>query len=269
MRLRKTLLAALALLASPVVAFSQSFDDVLVATLLTGWRQSDGSHMAAVQLSLKPGWHTYWRAPGDAGIPPLFDLSGSGNFKGVQVIWPRPDVYTDNGLRSIVYYDEVVLPLRVMPKANGKDIALTAKIDVGICKDICVPQTLNVSAVLPATANKRDPRIAAALADRPFSGKQAGAKNLRCQISPSADGIKLATTLTLPRVGQREAVIIETADPLLWVAEPEVTRNGNQLSAITEIQNVEGAPFMLNRSGIRITVLGESRAVEINGCKGG
>ena len=266
---KKTLLALIAALALPVPATAQNFDDVLDATLLTGWRQSDGSHMAGVLLSLAPGWHTYWRAPGDAGIPPVFDLRGSGNFKAAQIVWPRPEVYYDNGLRSIVYYDQVVLPLRVTPTKKGGDVTLKAQIEVGICKDICVPQTLNVSATLPASATKRDPRIAAALADRPFSGKQAGAKNVRCEIKPSSDGVSLATSVTLPRVDQNEAVVIETANPLLWVAEPTSTRSGNTLTSQTSVQHVEGTPFMLNRSGIRITVLGEQRAVEIIGCKGG
>ncbi len=269
MNFRKIVLTLLSALAIPMPAFAQDFDNVLDAGLLTGWRQADGSHMAAVRLTLAPGWHTYWRAPGDAGIPPLFDLSASGNFKGAEVVWPRPEVYSDNGLRSIVYYDQVILPLRVAPKAKGKDIALEASIEVGICKDICVPQTLKVSAVLPANSSARDPRIAAALADRPFSGKQAGVKNVRCKISPTPDGIRLHASLDLPRVGRNEAMVIETADPLLWVAAPKLQRIGDTLSAVTDIQQVNGAPFMLNRSGLRITVLDESRAVDIKGCKGG
>ena len=269
MTIKFTLLALISSLVLPSAAQAQNFDDILDASLLTGWRQSDGSHMAAIRLDLEPGWHTYWRAPGDAGIPPLFDMAGSKNLKTANVIWPRPEVYVQNGLRSIVYHDQVILPLRVMPSTKGKDISLVAKIEIGICKDICIPQTLNVSAVLPASANKRDARIAAALADRPYTGKEAGAQNVTCRISPSADGITLTTSLTLPSLGRNEALAIETANPLLWVSEPQMKRSGKTLTSITEIQHVEGAPFMLNRSGIRITVLGENRAVEIAGCKGG
>lgn len=250
------------------LALAQDYDAILDATLLQGWRLPDGSHMAAVRLDLQPGWHTYWRAPGDAGIPPTFDMTGSGNLKTAQVIWPRPEVYRANGLRSIVYLDQVVLPLKVIPKRKGANITLTAEINIGICKDICIPQTLNISATLPATHKKPDPRIAASLMDVPFSGKEAGVKNVTCSISPSKDGIHLTTSFTLPRVGKREAVAIETANPLLWVAEPDIARKGNQVTARTEIQHVEGAAFMINRSGIRITVLGETKAVDIRGCKG-
>lgn len=225
--------------------------------------------MAAIRLELEEGWHTYWRAPGDAGIPPIFDLSASDNVQGSHVIWPRPEVYHGNGLRSIVYYDQVVLPLNITPLQKGQDISLKAKIDIGVCKDICIPKSLNVTATLPASASNRDPRIVSALADRPYSAKQAGAKNVRCKIEPNSDGIKLTTSFTLPPVGNSEAVIIETANPLLWIAEPETKRSDNTLQAVSDIQHVESAPFMLNRSGVRITVLGENRAVEINGCTGG
>lgn len=269
MNIKTLAISAIAALSFAQSAHAQNFDDIVEASLITGWRQADGSHIAGIRLDLETGWHTYWRAPGDAGIPPIFDMEGSSNFKMAQVIWPRPEVYEQNGLRSIVYHDHVILPLQVMPKSKGKDITLTAKIDIGVCKDICIPQTLSISAVLPASSKKRDARIVAALADRAYSGKEAGAQNVRCQISPAADGVTLKTTLTLPRVGRREAMVIEAANPLLWVAEPDMTRTGNTISATTNLQHVEGAPFMLNRSGIRITVLGEKRAVEIEGCKAG
>lgn len=269
MTIKSSLLTALLAVSFAPAANAQNFDDIVDASLITGWRQADGSHMAGIRLKLADGWHTYWRAPGDAGIPPTFDMAGSSNFKAAQVIWPRPEVYEQNGYRSIVYHDQVVLPLQIMPKSKGRDITLSATIDIGVCKDICVPQTLRISAVLPAADKKRDSRIVASLAERAYSGKEAGAKNVRCQISPTADGISLKTTLTLPRVGRHEAMVIEAANPLLWVAEPKMRRNGDTLTATTDIQHVESAPFMLNRGAMTITVLGKSRAVEIKGCTGG
>ena len=269
MKHKATLLSTLAILCFAQSAQAQNFDDILEASLITGWRQADGSHMAGIRLTLEPGWHTYWRAPGDAGIPPTFDMSGSTNFKAAQVVWPRPEVYVQNGYRSIVYHDQVVLPLQVMPRSKGKDISLSAQINIGICKEICVPKTLNISAVLPSNSKKRDAKIVASLADRAYTGKEAGVRDVRCQIGLATDGITLQTSFTLPPVGRNETVIIEAANPLLWIAEPSMERRGNTLTATTQIQHVEDAPFMLNRSGLRITVLGETRAVEIAGCSAG
>jgi len=268
MNMKTKIIATLAGIFIAPVAQAQNYDDVIEASLITGWRQADGSHMSGIRLELKTGWHTYWRAPGDAGIPPSFDLSDSRNLKAAQIVWPRPEVYEQNGLRSIVYHDQVVLPLQVAPKTDGKDIQLNARIEIGVCKDICIPQTLNISAILPADSTKRDGRIAASLADRAYSGKEAGAQNVRCRISPDVDGITLQASLELPRVGKGEAMIIEAANPLLWIAQPKMTRSGNTLTAVTQIQHVENAPFLLNRSSLRITVLSDQRAVEIVGCKG-
>ncbi len=268
MKMKNTILATLTGILIAPIAQAQNYDDVIEARLITGWRQADGSHMSGIRFELKTGWHTYWRTPGDAGIPPSFDLSNSRNLKAAQIVWPRPEIYEQNGLRSIVYHDHVVLPLQVAPKTKGKDIQLNAQIEIGVCKDICIPKTLNISARLPADSNTRDGRIAASLADRAYSGSEAGAQNVRCRISPDADGVTLQARLDLPRVGKGEAMIIETANPLLWIAQPKMTRSGNTLTAQTQIQHVEDAPFMINRSALRITVLSDQRAVEIVGCKG-
>jgi len=131
-------------------------------------------------------------------------------------------------------------------------------------------QAQNYDDVIEASLiTERDGRIAASLADRAYSGAEAGAQNVRCRITPSTDGVTLETTLNLPRVGRSEAMIIEAANPLLWIAQPKIKRSGNTLSAVTQIQHVESAPFLLNRSALRITVLTDQRAVEIAGCKGG
>src|SRR6056297_1113481 len=75
--------------------------DVVRAEVLPGWTTGAGTRMAALRLTLAPGWKTYWRAPGDAGIPPAFDWSGSRNLKGVAFHWPAPDVFQSYGIRTI------------------------------------------------------------------------------------------------------------------------------------------------------------------------
>lgn len=268
-RFRSLPACALALFALTDDAMAQNFDDVLDARLITGWRQADGTHMAAIQLDLAPGWHTYWRAPGDAGIPTLFDTRASQNLKRSTVIWPRPDVFMQNGYRSIGYEGRVVLPLRVQPKQLGETITFTAQIDLGVCKDICIPQTLSVSAVLPASGGARDPRIAAALADQPYSAKDAGAGNATCALEPSQDGMILSAQLSLPKLKGTEAVVIETGNQLHWVSTPETHRSGATLSAKADVQHVEGAPLIIKRDRVTITVIGQGEAVEIQGCSRG
>lgn len=252
-----------ALIALP--AFATTQDDVLSAALLPGWQTESGTQMAAVQLTLAPGWKTYWRSPGDAGIPPSFDWSGSQNVKSVRIHWPTPTVFHTNGLQSIGYHDQLVLPIEVTPVDPGKPMRLTAQVDLGICDQICLPASLSLSADL-ARPGAPDPVISAALDHRPASAKEAGVDKVACTVDPIADGLRLTATINMPARGGVEVVAFETADPTVWVAASAVSRTGNQLVAVTELVAHSGAAFALDRSALTLTILSDGEAVEIHGC---
>src|SRR5262245_22029868 len=82
---------------------------------------------AGLEIRVKPGWHTYWRYPGDAGVPPRFDFAGSQNVKAVDVLWPAPQAIPEEGLTVIGYTDNVILPLAVVPQNRAKPVTLRLK----------------------------------------------------------------------------------------------------------------------------------------------
>ena len=95
---------------------------------------------AGIEIKLDPGWHTYWRDPGDSGVPPKIDFSGSDNVKSVTVLWPAPERFPDGaGGTSIGYLDRVILPLHVTPQNAGKPSSLQLKLGYDICSNMCVP----------------------------------------------------------------------------------------------------------------------------------
>ncbi len=101
------------------------------------------------QFSLQPGWKIYWRSPGDAGLPPEFDWSGSENLAGTEVFWPAPKRYSAYGLDSIGYEDEVVLPIIAELNAAGQPLDLKVRLDYLICKDVCIPRRAELALLLP------------------------------------------------------------------------------------------------------------------------
>lgn len=260
----------LMLLVAPLRALAgDPSSDAVRAEMLPGWRMADGSHMAGLRIVLADGWKTYWRAPGDAGIPPMFDWSGSRNLASAVVSWPRPVIFTQNGMRSIGYRNAVILPIHIRPQNPGRAVMLTGSIDIGICKNICVPRRLHVRVKLPRGNAQVVPEIAAALADRPFTAKEAGVSAVSCALAPGADGLRLTATVTMPSAGGKEAMVIETANPMIWVAEARTSRRGGVITAVTELMHVEGAPLLIDRSALRLTVLGSAHAVDIRGCPSG
>jgi DsbC/DsbD-like thiol-disulfide interchange protein len=219
--------------------------------------------MAGLDLTLAPEWKTYWRAPGETGIPPHFDWSGSDNVAAVRFHWPSPRVFTLNGMQSIGYHDELLLPLEVIPADPAKPVALHLQMQLGICKDICMPAILNLTQPLGGDA---DPRIAAALQRGPVTASKAGLAKIACQIAPIDDGLHVSAQINLPAQGVPETVVFETADKTVWVAEATATRAGNILTAATDFVPATGAPFALERAGVTVTIIGQGHSVEIRGC---
>ena len=157
-------------------------DNVAVGRILEGWRTPQGTQMAAVEIDLLPGWKTYWRSPGEAGIPPHFDWRGSGNLAGVVYHWPSPEVFETSGTRTIGYHGRLVLPVELSPLQADQPIDADATVDFGVCDEICVPVTLSLKATLPVRTTE-DPVILSALADGPTRARMPARQ--RCAAPPT------------------------------------------------------------------------------------
>jgi DsbC/DsbD-like thiol-disulfide interchange protein len=263
---RIPLAAFLAVAALPALAGPP--DNVISVEVLPGWRTADGTHMAGLLFTLAPGWKTYWRAPGDAGIPPDFAWTGSGNIDGAQFHWPVPEVFELNGMQSIGYSGQVVIPIELTPDDPAGDMHLSGSVDLGVCDEICMPMTLNFDAMLPADGS-RDAAITAALVDRPLTAEEAGVTAATCTIRPTDEGLAVTAALRMPPDGGNEVVVVEPGLPGIWVSEAQTRWSDGWLMAEVEMIAADGAPVSLDRSGLRITVLGESGAVDVQGCAAG
>lgn len=261
------LLSALLAFAIPAQAGS-GLDNLVRIEVLDGGSTARGTHMAALRLTLSDGWKTYWRAPGGAGIPPSFDWRGSHNLRDVAITWPAPEVFRANGLRTIGYKHQLVLPVEVTPVREGQPVRLRGRIEFGLCSDVCIPGSLDFDQQLDPKSG-RNPAIAAALAQRPYSAQEAGVRAATCRISPGADGLRVEARIDMPSAGGEEIAVIEPGAPGIWATEAQTRRQGGTLIVSTDMISETGAAFALNRSNIRITVLGALHSVDILGCDAG
>jgi DsbC/DsbD-like thiol-disulfide interchange protein len=130
--------------------------------LRAGLRLIAGAHArgvgarAGIEIKLAPGWKTYWRYPGDSGVPPRFDFAGSQNVKTVTIAWPAPHRFSDDSGITIGYKDEVIFPLRVVPQDPGKPVQLRLKADYAICEKICIPVEGRAELMLDDDRSGRD-----------------------------------------------------------------------------------------------------------------
>lgn len=138
---------ALAVIAgsSPWVASNNS-----KSRLIGGTVDIDGEPtlLAGVQMRMDDGWKTYWKYPGDSGVPPGFDWSGSKNLKSAEVLFPAPHRFIDGGGTAIGYSQDVVFPVKITPEKAGEAVQLKLVFDYGICMDLCIPSEVILSLTL-------------------------------------------------------------------------------------------------------------------------
>jgi len=131
-------------------------------------RESAGPVLrGGVEIKLQPGWKTYWRYPGDAGVPPVFDFADSDNVKSVTVQWPAPVRFADGGGNSIGYKNAVIFPLRVVPQDAAKPVMLRLKLDYAVCDKLCIPAKGKADLLLSKSAGSQDAALKTAEARVP------------------------------------------------------------------------------------------------------
>jgi DsbC/DsbD-like thiol-disulfide interchange protein len=139
----------------------------LLAARVQG-ESGDRVFRAGVEIKLKEGWHTYWRYPGDSGVPPVLDFSKSQNVKTVTTLYPAPARFPDGaGGRSIGYQGDVVLPLHVAPLDANKPVTLNLKLSYAVCEKLCVPAEANLQLPLTGAETANDSTVGAAEARVP------------------------------------------------------------------------------------------------------
>ena len=156
---------------------------------------------AGIEIRLKQGWHTYWRYPGDAGVPPHFDFSGSQNLKAVEVLWPAPRRLPEAGLDTIGYDRDVILPLRVTPQDPAKPVTLQVTLDYAICEKLCVPAQTKARLALAGGSSAQDVRLAGAEARVPRKTALGAGQSLAVRAVRREEG------------GDRPRLLIDVAAP--------------------------------------------------------
>lgn len=151
---------------APVSSWSTGYNSRvrLIAGAMKGPGAAQGAPiLAGVEMEFPATWKTYWRNPGDAGVPPSFDWSKSDNVAAATVLYPTPTAFHDKTGLTIGYTDGVVFPVMVTPRDPSRPAALRLAIEYGVCKDICVPAQAEVALdIAPGISAPVPPTLAAA-----------------------------------------------------------------------------------------------------------
>ncbi|MEL6235617.1 MAG: protein-disulfide reductase DsbD domain-containing protein [Pseudomonadota bacterium] len=236
--------------------------------LTDGWRAEADSRIVALVFELQPGWKTYWRAPGEMGIPPHFDWSGSENLQAADPIWPVPEVHDALGARYPAFSDRLVLPVRLRVADPSAPIRIRMTAAFGVCDDVCIPANAFVEMDLDAAATPGHEAalIEAALASQPVDAGTGGLSTIACSLRSEGHVLELTAQMQFARPVAAEIVMVEAPIEDLWIADADIVQAGATITATTQLDYFGDGPLVLDRALLRLTVIGEGQAVEIHGC---
>jgi suppressor for copper-sensitivity B len=231
--------------------------------LLASGHDASGRLTAGLEIELAPGWKTYWRTPGDAGIPPVLDFTASKNVGAVDVAFPPPVRHDDGYTVTNTYEGRVVLPLAVtLPDAKAaSDLAL--KLDIGVCSDVCVPDHFDVS--LPVPDSAADPQADAILEPARKAVPAAPQPGVFAVDAIARDGgtakhAGFAITATVPDAGNA-VIFIEGASD--WYPDVPKYEPGKDGKAVYRFAfDTLGSKTPLDGGKVRVTIVSGDRAIE-------
>src|ERR1700704_3067860 len=232
--------------------------------LLRGSR-SGAVLLGGIAFQLQPGWHTYWRTPGDSGVPPRIDFGKSENIEAVTILWPAPTKFADGaGGTSLGYQKQVVLPLRIVAKNADRPVKLRAHINYAVCEKLCIPVEANAELAFTSVASTEDGALFAALDSVPKPAT-VGDPNPLTVRDVKRDG-KSSVLVEVATPDAREvSLFVEGPAPdwalpvpkLLEHSPPGVKRFAFELDGLPPGANPEGA-------ALKLTLVGGDRSYEFN-----
>ena len=222
---------------------------------------------AGIEIRLDPGWKTYWRYPGDTGIPPTFDFTGSQNVKSATVQWPAPEQFSDGaGGHSIGYVGDIILPLKVTPTDATHPSTLHLKFNYAVCGTLCVPAKAALQLALTGQSTDEgllDEAVRLVPTHVALGVQTNGLAIRSVQLTSTAGKQSVIVDLTAPH-GQPVTLFAEgpTPDWALPLPEPDGTADGpdRRFSFI-----VDGLPPGAKAEGavLTLTAVSGGHAIEV------
>ncbi len=221
--------------------------------------------LGGIAFQLQPGWKTYWRTPGDSGVPPRFDFSKSDNVEAVTVLWPAPTKFDDGaGGYSLGYHDQIVLPLRIVAKTADKPVTLRAEINYAVCEKLCIPVDASAELAFNSVASTEDSALFAALDTVPKPAN-IGDPNPLTIVDVKREGKTQVDVDVVAPDSRNVSLFVEGPTPdwalpipkALAHSPPGITRFAFELDGLPPGANPDGA-------ALKLTLVGSDRAYEFN-----
>lgn len=248
--------AALTMVLSPAMAASKwSSAQHSAVRLLDG-----GRGLAGIEIRLDPGFITYWRDPGEAGVPPRFDFSRSINVAKAEVLYPAPRRLDEDGTIAYGYADGVTLPVRITPIDPAAPVRVEVGIDYAVCSRLCLPAEAHVTLSLEETATDRG-SVLAAMAEVPKPARLHAPDPIAVDSVAWTDPGTIAVEAAAPDT--TATLFVEAPDPWYFAVSASRVVGPNRLEFVLTGPD-RRPPGSLPSLPLRLTLVAPSGSVEVS-----
>ena len=242
-------------------------DENIEISFLKAWDSKEAT-LYALFIKMKKNWKTYWKYPGDSGFSPEFKIIESNNLKKIEISWPTPKVFFENGSVINGYKKELILPIFFYKEKSSKKIDFKLNFLMGFCDDICIPIKFIINSKNALKTNELKNKLVSNSLEK-MPQDLSNSKNLiECEVKKINKKMKLLSKFDSNFFSNNHSIdqlILEYLDGQIWFSE--ISKTNERFEFLSIINTLDDNNFFLDKSKIKYTIITRSGGFQQKGCK--
>ena len=242
-------------------------DENIEISFLKAWDSKEAT-LYALFIKMKKNWKTYWKYPGDSGFSPEFKIIESNNLKKIEISWPTPKVFFENGSVINGYKKELILPIFFYKEKSSKKIDFKLNFLMGFCDDICIPIKFIINSKNALKANELKNKLVSNSLEKMPQDLSNSENLIECEVKKINKKMKLISKFDNNFFSNNHSIdqlILEYLDGQIWFSE--ISKTNERFEFLSTINSFEDNNFFLDKSKIEYTIITRSGGFQQKGCK--
>ena len=242
-------------------------DENIEISFLKAWDSKEAT-LYALFIKMKKNWKTYWKYPGDSGFSPEFKIIESNNLKKIEISWPTPKVFFENGSVINGYKKELILPIFFYKEKSSKKIDFKLNFLMGFCDDICIPIKFIINSKNALKANELKNKLVSNSLEKIPQDLSNSENLIECEVKKINKKMKLISKFDNNFFSNNNSIdqlILEYLDGQIWFSE--ISKTNERFEFLSTINSFEDNNFFLDKSKIEYTIITKSGGFQQKGCK--
>ena len=242
-------------------------DENIDISFLKAWDSKEAT-LYALFIKMKKNWKTYWKYPGDSGFSPEFKIIESNNLKKIEISWPTPKVFFENGSIINGYKKELILPIFFYKEKSSKKIDFKLNFLMGFCDDICIPIKFIINSKKALKANELKNKLVSNSLEKMPQDLSNSENLIECEVKKINKKMKLISKFDNKFFSNNNSIdqlILEYLDGQIWFSE--ISKTNKRFEFLSIINSLDDNNFFLDKSKIKYTIITRSGGFQHKGCK--